>query len=319
MNLQYEIKVPGTDFVIKPDTIYTVLPKPDPNAPDGFKAHGTTKVIHPDVGVTIGAPYSSDMEVWDTGFYEYSPCLNGMSEKDIKNHLEITNKYLVEPIEKIRGKDILKHNVGNKFFDDYVITLGNKVSFNSNNPTERLSLYFAVLAKELAPKDNAGHPAFKQAAYMVVNRDVEINAKEQISIDNGRAIGEFYGLLKTDKPKLQKILKYLRISDTAIEDEGTFISIFNRFLDDKQDGYRNSKIFLENLDKFSTEAGEEELHLFQLIHDLYAKGEVKLIKSEYYIKDISLGNSIKHAAMYAVANPEVKKLIVELSTLDDED
>lgn len=319
MSTHFEIKVPGTDFIIKPDTIYTVLPKSDPNAPDGFKEHGTTKVIHPDVGTTIGAPYDSDMEVWDTGFYEFSPCLNGMPKEELAKHLEVTKAFLVDPIEKIKGRGILEHNVGNKFFDSYAITLANKVSFNSNNPTERLALYFAVLAKELAPKDNVGHPSFKQAAYQVVNREVEINAKEQITIDNGKAIGEFYSLLKSDRPKLQKILKYLRISDTAIEDEGTFITIFHRFLEDKQDGYRNSKIFLQHLDKFNTEAGEEELHLFQMIHDLYTAGQVKLIKSEYYLRDINLGNSIKHAAMLAAVSPEIKKIIVELTAQADEE
>jgi len=315
---KFEITVPGTDFVIKSDTIYTVLPKPDPSAPDGFREHGTTKIIHPDVGVTHGAPYDSDMEIWDTGFYPFSPCLKGMSEIDKAKHLKDTAEFIVKPVESIKGKDILLHNANNKFFDEFAITLANKVVFNTGNPIELLSLYFSILSKELCPKANVGNPMFKQASYMVVNRDTEISNKEQIEIDNARATGEFYTLLKSDKEKLTKIFKYLRIADTSIEDEQTFISIFNRFLRDKQDGYRNSKIFLEHLDKFSKEAGEEELHLFSMISNLYDKKEIELVKSEYYIKGINLGASLKHAAMTAAKLPEVKKLIVELSSSDEE-
>jgi hypothetical protein len=314
----FEITVPGTKFKILPNRIYTVLPKSDGSAPDGFKDHGTTKVLHPDVGVTMNPPFSIAMQVWDTGFFEFSPCLNGMTEEQKEAHLAVTKEHLVEPVERLRGEGYLKHNKDNANLDDLVIPLANKTSFNSNDPLQRLALYFAVLGKELCPKELEGSPLYRQAAYVVVNRENVIANKEQKGIDESRAMGEFYSLLKTDKSKLVKIFKYLGISSTSIEDENTFITVFNRFLQDREDGFRNSTIFLNSIAKFKTKEGLEELHLFQLISDLYTKGEIKIIRSEYHLKDIVLGSTIKHSSMFAVSNPEVKKMIVELSAQEED-
>lgn len=318
MKTDFEIKVPGTDFVIKSNTIYTVIPKPDPNAPDGFKEHGTTKLIHPDITNTVAAPFDVDMGVWDTGFYEYSPCLRGMTQDEKIAHVKNVQEHIVDKIEQIKGKGTLDHSAKNNFYDDFPITLYNKMAFNTADPAQLLMLYLAILGKELAPKELSGHPMFKKADYQVVNREREISNKQQIEIDKSRAIGEFYGLLKSDNKKLSILLNYLGISRTVIEDEDTFITVFTRFLEDKEDGYRNSSIFLKTLEKFSTKEGEEELYIFKSLNDLLDKGVLKVFKQEYFLGDHNLGNSIKHAAMYASAKPEIKKLILQMVAEDEE-
>lgn len=317
MKTNFEIKIPGMDFAIKSNTIYTVIPKPDPNAPDGFKEHGTTKLIHPEVTNTVAAPFDVDMGVWDTGFYEFSPCLRGLSKKEQEDHVKLVRKHIVEPVEKIKGDGTLDHSDKNTFFDDFPIALYNKVSFNTADPMQLLMLYLVILGKELAPKEVAGHPQFKKADYQVVNREKEISNKQQIEIDKGKAMGEFYTLLKSDKEKLSIVLTYLGVSTTSMQDEDTFMTVFQRFLNDKQDGYRNSKIFLDTLDKFSSKDGEEELYIYKSLNELYDKGELKVFKQEYYLREHNLGNSVKHAAMFVATKPELKKLVVELNA-DDE-
>lgn len=315
---QFEIKVPETNFVIKANTIYTVIPKPDPNAPDGFKEHGTTKILHPDVGDTVSAPFDGRMGVWDTGFYDFSPCLLGMDNTEKSKFIETVTKHIVTPVERIKGTGTLDHSAKNDFFDNFVITLYNKVSFNTADPLQLLGLYLAVLGKDLCPKEHVGHPAFKKAAYQVVNREKEISNKEQTGLDKTKAIGEFYSLLNSDKKKVSILLQYLGISNTLIQDNEVFIKVFNRFLEDKEDGYRNSKIFLDTLGKFSSKEGEEELYVFKSLNELYDKKILKSFKQEYFLKEYNLGNSIKHAAMYAVTKPEIKQLIMELNA-DEED
>lgn len=317
MNTDFEIKVPGMDFVIKSNTIYTVIPKPDPNAPDGYKEHGTTKLIHPDVTNTVSAPYDINMGVWDTGFYSLSPCLRGLSEKEKEAHVANVQEHIVDKIEQIKGKGALDHNSKNDFFDNFPITLYNKVTFNTAEPGQLLMLYLALLNREVAPKEYVGHPLFKKAAYQVVNREKEISNKQQIEIDKSIAIGEFYKLLKSDTEKLSIILRYLGISTTTIKDENTFMTVFTRFLEDKQDGYRNSSTFLNTLKKFTGDDGEEELYIYKSLNDLYDQGELKLFKQEFFLGEYNLGNSIKHAAMYVVNKPEIKKLIMEKTTEDE--
>lgn len=307
------IKVPGTNFEIKSNTIYTVRPKPDPSAPDGFKEHGTTKVIHPAIGDTITAPFDIDMGVWNTGFYPHSPCLRGMKDEEKSQFLSLVTQHIVTPVEEIKGKGTLRHNADNTFFDEFVVTLLNRMAFNTAEPLQLLGLYIAILGKQLAPSDEVSNPIFKYASFQVVNRDKEISSKEQSTIDSGKAMGEFYMLLKTDRDKLLTIFKYLNISSTLIQDDSTFITVFNRFLEDKEDGYRNGKIFLQHIDKFNTEAGEVELNAFQMLTELYNKKEVKIIKREYYLKNNNLGNSLKHAAAKVASDPELYKLVINLS------
>jgi hypothetical protein len=319
MKTDFEIKIPGMDFVIKSDTIYTVIPKPDPNAPDGFKEHGTTKLIHPDVTNTVAAPFDVDMGVWDTGFYELSPCLRGMDKKEQKAHVKLVTEHIVDPVERIKGEGTLHHSAKNTFYDDFPIALYNKVSFNTADPMQLLMLYLVILGKDLAPKELSGHPQFKKAAYQVVNREKEISNKQQIAIDKGRAIGEFYSLLKSDADKLGILLTYLGVSTTTMQDEDTFITVFQNYLNDKQDGYRNSKIFLDSLDKFSSKEGEEELYIYDSLNKLYDKGELKTFKQEFFLREHNLGNSIKHAAMFVATKPELKKLVVELNSDEELD
>jgi hypothetical protein len=181
--------------------------------------------------------------------------------------------------------------------------------FNTAEPLQLLMLYIAVLGNQLAPKEQVGNPAFKHAAFQVVNRDKEISNKEQSNIDNSKATGEFYMLLQNDKNKLLKIFRYMGISRTTIQDEDTFITVFNKFMNDKTDGYRNGKIFLEHVNKFKTEQGENELNVFDILSTLVDKGVVKIVRQEYYFNGTNLGNTLKNAA-YKVVNDE--KLHVEV-------
>ena len=106
-------------------------------------------------------------------------------------------------------------------------------------------------------------------------------------------------------------MNYLGISSTAIQDTDTFISVFDRFLNDKQDGYRNGNIFLEHIEKFGTEEGEKELNIYSMLNQLYKEGVVKVNKKEFYFKNTNIGNSLKHAAAKIVASPELHKELIE--------
>jgi len=312
----FEIKVPGTEFILKSNTLYTVIPKPDDDAPDGFREHGTTKVIHPDISNTVQCPFDIGLGVWDTGFYEGSPSLIEMDIAEEKKFIENITKNIVIPIERIRGKGCLRHDADNTFFDDFVITLFNKETFNTADPLQLLGLYLAILGFNLTPKEDAGHPKYRESAYMVVNRDKEISNKDQKTIDKTKSIGEFYKLLYADKKKLTLILKYLGISSSSINDEDTFLKIFNNFLEDREDGYRNGNIFLKTLEKFKGDK-EEELYIYETISNLVDSGEVKVFKNDFYFENTNLGASLKHAAAFVMVNDDIKVALTKAS-IDEE-
>jgi hypothetical protein len=260
------------------------------------------------VGDVVTAPFDISMGVWDTGFYEHSPCLRGMDKESVRKHITQTQKHIVAPVERLKGAGTLNHHENNKFFDTFVINLENKVIFNTAEPLQLLMLYLAVLGRQLAPKAEVGNPQFRPASFQVVNRDREVSNREQIDIDTSKATGEMYRLLFSDKDKLLKIFKYLGISRTAIQDENTFITVFNRYLQDKTDGYRNGKIFLDNMARFSTEEGENELNIYHMLNDLQSADVIKIVRQEYYLGDRNLGNTLKTAAQMVVRDDSLQRV-----------
>lgn len=311
---KFEFQVPGTEFSIKSNTIYKVISKIDPDAPDGFVKEKTTKIIHPDVTTSVGAPWDVAMEAWDTGFYPASKCLRGMGEEQKKAMIEVLTENIVKPVEAIKGKGKLNHTKDNDYFDSFRIPLGTTVVFNTNNPVERLQLYLGILGKNLAPKEYENHPNFKKAQFCVVNNEEAVSAREERNFENTEAIGLFYGLLHSDKKKLFGILDYLDIVNSDKTDEKTLTTAFTRYLEDKSpEGYQNSKIFITTYRKFETEKGGEELYLYQVIKELFRKNIIKTVRGVVYLDDINLGNSFKLAAETANKSPEISKQLIELS------
>ena len=311
---KFEFQVPGTEFSIKSNTIYKVTPKIDPDAPDGFVENKTTKVIHPDITTSVGAPYDVKMEAWDTGFYTSSPCLRGMSQEQKESLIKVLDENIVQKVEAIKGKDRLSHSNGNGFWDTFRIPLGTEIVFNTANPTELLQLYLAILGKNLAPKELENHPNFKKAQFCVVNNEAAVSAKQERDQEKLEANGLFYTLYHSDKDKLFKIMDYLNIVNSDKTDQSTLSSAFLAYLDDKSpSGYQNSKIFINTFNKFKSEAGENELYVYGILKELYGKGSVKLVRGEVYLDDQNLGNSFKLAAENAAQDSDIVKKLVQLS------
>lgn len=314
---KFEFQVPGTDFSIKANTIYKVTTKVDPEAPDGFVEHKTTKVIHPDVTTSVGAPYDVGMEAWNTGFYKSSPCLRGMSDEQKEAIIKVLTEHIVKPVEAIKGEGRLSHDKSNEFWDSFRIPLGTEIVFNTANPIELLQLYLAILGKNLAPKEMENHPNFKKAQFCVVNNEDAVSVKQERDLEKLEANGLFYTLYQSDKDKLFKLMDYLGIVSSDKTDMATLSSAFMAHLEDKSpSGYQNSKIFIDTFNKFSTERGEQELYLYGILKELYKKNIVRVVRGEVYLDDISLGNSFKLAAEAAAQDLEITKKLVELSQND---
>ncbi len=314
---KFEFQVPGTDFSIKANTIYKVTSKLDPEAPDGFVENKTTKVIHPDVTTSVGAPWDTAMEAWNTGFYKGSECLRGMSAEEKDSIIKVLTENIVRPVEAIKGAGRLTHEKDNEFWDTFRIPLGTEVVFNTANPVELLQLYLAILGKNLAPKSLENHPNFKKAQFCVVNNEDAVSAKEERDHERLKATGLFYTLYQSDKQKLFNIMDYLSIVNSDKTDEKTLSSAFTAYLEDKSPtGFQNSKIFVDTFNRFQGEAGEQELYVYGLLKSLYKKDIVKVVRGEVYLDDISLGNSFKLAAETASKLPETVKKLVELSQND---
>jgi hypothetical protein len=311
-NTKFEIPIPQTQFVLKSDRMYQIQPKMDASAPDGFKDAGTTKVISPDIGNTVHAPFNSEMKVWDTGFFKSSPILRGMKEEDKEMFIKLVNEHIVKPIEDLKGEGVLSHQENNEFLDNFGIELKAYRVINTAEPLQRLALYFAVLGKHLAPKEHQSNPLYSGAQYVIVNSEEAVNVKQEREMQKNEAIGLFYVLQKNDKDKMYDLLDYLNISNSKTTDKATLNSSFNRWLDDKTSGYQNSEIFIKTYNRFDSEEGEEELYMYKSLKKLHDNNIVKVQRGEVFLEGKSLGAGYKLAATHLMDNAEARKRVAEL-------
>lgn len=309
---KFEFTIPQTQFVMKSDSMYQVQPKMDASAPDGFKDAGTTKVISPDIGNTVHAPFNGEMKVWDTGFYKSSPILRGMKDEEKEEFVKQVQEHIVKPVEELKGEGVLSHQENNEFLDNFGIELKAYRVLNTADPLQRLALYFAVIGKELAPKEHQSNPIYSKAQYVVVNREEAVNVRQEREMKKNEAIGLFYVLQRNDQEKMHDMLEYLNISNSKTTDKATLNSSFNRWLEDKTSGYQNSDIFVKTYNKFDSEEGAEELYLYKNLKMLHDKNLIKMQRGELFLDGKSIGAGYKLAAAFLMENQEDKKKVASL-------
>jgi hypothetical protein len=311
-NTKFEIPIPQTQFVLMSDKMYQIQPKIDASAPDGFKDAGTTKVISPDIGNTVHAPFNGEMRVWDTGFFKSSPILRGMKDTEKDAYLKLVNEHIIKPVEDLKGEGVLGHQEDNPFLDDFGIELKAYRVINTAEPLQRLALYFAVLGKHLAPKEHQSNPLYSGAQYVIVNSEEAVNVRQEREMQKNDAIGLFYILKKNNKEKMYDLLEYLSITNSKTTDEATLNSAFNRWLEDKTSGYQNSDIFTKTYNKFDTEEGEEELYMYKNLKRLHDKNLIKMQRGEVFLEGKAIGAGYKLAASYLMTSSEDRMKVAEL-------
>lgn len=297
-------------FEIKPNTIYQVIPKPDEDAPDGFRKHRTTKVLSPRIGETVGCVKNATTNTWDTGFYEYSPCYKHLPleqrEEEVKNRV----KNIKEPVENLRGgTDRLSHT-NDEFWDEYSFELRDRVIFNTAEPEELLNLYMALLHRTLAPKEMASDTAFREAKYCVVNKEEVIDRKLTQELNYNKAIGSFWTMLSINKPKLINVLAYLGIHADENTTEASLNNAVTNFLKNPHSGDQNVEIFLKTFEMARTDEGYKEISLFKDLKDLAKKGVVTKEGGVYTIAGQPLGATFNIAAKVVAKDQKLQEAVI---------
>jgi len=244
MSDSFEIKVPGTDFTIRSKSIYQVVNKLDPDAPDGFKAHKTTKILDPNMTTVVYPKFNVGLDVWDLGFDKDSPCLRGMEKEQREKHLMLVQKHIVGPVERIKGKGYLNHrpkpvkevikDENHSGLDSHSIILGIDRFFDTSKPLDLLNLYLAILNKDLAPKELEYHQDYDSADFAIVNEKEKVDEKQRSDYKKNKAIAKMMGLYETDKDFIVRMLKYCGISVSKDSNEETVVTFFTRWLNSTQ-------------------------------------------------------------------------------------
>ena len=296
-------------FKVYNNRVYYVKDKVDYDAPSGFQKAGVTKLPHDGVtdSVTIRfkATDSQGKEgVWDTGFYAASPIFRNMSTAQAEVIAKSNRKNVADPYiqhTSIRG-DSLSHASSNDWWDGKIIRLYSGRTFSTAKPDERFELYCALLADKLTPEGQQGNTKFKSSSYLVIDIAQNKKRRDEIADMEFEAIGNFMGLLKTDKPGLLKLLDYVGLTVSESVTESTLRTMFKDFIGNSES---KMKLYLRMAEEFSEEEGRAKVDIYQALKRRYPnKGVTKSRTGEFLYDGVEIGGDLKTAAQNIASRSE---------------
>lgn len=305
------------DFELKKDTLYEIKEKLDTSAPDGFKEYNTTKVLSDTIVDTFpGAVFDRERGIWDTGLYPTSSSFMRAIQVDNRAEaLKAIKESIIKPIEAEKGIDVLDQNSKNNlFWDSFRIDLQRGKIFDTSKAEDLLKLYLLLIHRRVTPKHMESHPEFKQpiSMYCIVDKESSVSIEAEKEMRQAKASALFYNLLSTNRQGLVRVLDYLGISASDSTEDAVLYTIFGNFIKSKEDKYQNDKIFIETVEKYQTEDGEEEIFIHSKLKELYLKGKVKNKKGEIWIDDVFLESGWKNASRKVKEDKELKQIFTGL-------
>jgi hypothetical protein len=312
-------------FEVKPNTVYTIGDKKDGDAPDGFVKLGVTKL--PSIGIDETFqprfirrdPNNPESGVWDTGFYDYSPCYDGLEHAAKSATVKALTKNLLEPYRAATGQPEAFELTNKEFFDKLMFRVYSGKTFNTSDPVQAIELYFSLLSYQVAPKGSEGDSKYRMAAYTIFDNKKKVKDKNETSIAVFGAIGVFTKLYENDREKVLTILRWVGINTPQEVDKETLIGIFHEYV---KDSYDKAKVFLNACEEADTEIGLNKFNIYKRLKEIANKGN-KISKSPngiyFYDGDIEIGPDLKSASENIAKNKDLNRVKKELLLLDDEE
>jgi len=305
---------------IMSDTMYIVADKIDYSAPSGFQEAGVTKLPSDGVGHTFHAPYKRTSKfdgVWNTGFYELSPCYQGVSRDKVKIIVKNLMANVVMPYRAAIGKADALNEHNHDFFDKYNWTVQVGDIYRTENPLDVVALYMALIQREVMPKAKKGDSAFAETPYVVVDVSEKTKKSEEKANKEFEAIGMFEILYKQERARLDLILYYIGgATFTADTSQAAYRSLFKNYLAALP---TNIEMFMGFVEKTDKEKGLAELNIYKKLKVRHIN-DPKIRKTAagmIYYDQTELGSSLKNAAEAVAKDPSMSEIKKEILFEED--
>lgn len=298
------------DFKVYRNRSYVVKNKPDMDAPKAFRDHNTSKVLG--IEDSFQMPYvvsdkGSGRGIWDTGFYENSPCYGHLDASTRKTKVAALRKNVLEPYRMYIPDDSVTMEQTGNFWDEYNVKVSSGEIFETSNPEAVLSLYTALRARKVTPKGKEGEPEYLNSYYVIVDMQQNTKASEEKTDNEFEAISTFAELLSTDKNKMRALLQWLGLNVSESISDSTAKDMFKQKVISN-----NSKVseFIRISTEASTAEGYDKFQLYQKLKKQLEKAGTKVTKvnGKIYFEAEELGEDLKSAA----GNVAEKKLFADI-------
>ena len=310
-------------FTVRANSTYVIKNKPDLTAPTGFQKEGSTKLPSDNVSESFQCRYvrraNSKDGVWDTGFFEYSPCYEGKESLEVKEIIKNLTKNLVKPYCLAIGDDeAISHKDDSKWINRNFIVYAEQV-LNTIDPIDRMALYFALRAYQVTPKGEEGNPIYRDSSYVIVDTTKNLKLKDERASTKFKAMGVFYALLENDKPKLFAILKYLDLNFSTSTPDETLMGMFDEWLNTGE-GHNRMGDFNRVYEEADSDAGYDKLQVYTTLKNTWKKNGSKITRTpqgKFFYMDTEIGADLKQAAENISKSNSLIHVKKELLLTDD--
>jgi hypothetical protein len=317
-NLIFEVD----GFKVFKDSIYVVRDKEDLSAPSGFISVGVTKLPSDGVGESFQCKYvqkTAKTGVWDTGFHSYSPCYQGVPKEIVEDKVRRLQSNVVEPYRQAIGSENALNHSDDEFWSSLNFHIYTGQVFNTDSPEDVLTLYFALLTKQLTPKGLEGDSRYNNSSYVCLDITEDVKKKDEKASKKFRAVGVFENLLNTDKPRLVEMLNYLNLVVSPEIEPDAFRGVFDQYLSSGE-GFKNVDTFLILIEETNDEIGRAKISLYIKLKEAYSRNNkvTKNTNGIYFYENTEIGPDLKAAASNIAKTADLKDIKREL-LLEDED
>lgn len=312
-----EFKVGGVTITM--GNKYILDHMPDPNS----KVQ-TKKFPFKGSGVTDCVNFDNQKNIFDTGFYDSSFCLQSYSEAEKEEFVPIYVKQVKEPYEKFVNEN-LDHSSKNEFWEKYKYEAYVNKEFDTSRPDEMFEL-FQVIIQGLACDKNEKNPFYRQnAQFTISNPQVTKNKKKENSKTKIKAIEKLTILAEGDKDKLDLILNYVRGESTNKVDKDDLKVIYYEVINDPKTGLDFAERFIDACEDYETDTGKDKMEYFHAVNELVKLRKIKKDRRGYVTESGAyLGNTLQDIAKFCIMkdssqskaieelieeNPKVRRLI----------
>jgi hypothetical protein len=259
-------------FEVKANSIYKVKDKPDGDAPTGFQELGVTKLPSAGVDESFQVPFhqlgNNGGGIWNTGFNEHSPCYYDMDPVVVTAQVKALNANLLKPYRAATGNQEAFKEGNEDFFKRTNFQVYSGQVFNTNNVIDLMTLYFALRAHQVAPEGRQGDSKYREASYIIVDKNKDVKEKDRRKSLKFSAIGTFTSLYQNDRERLYAILGWSGLPVSESVDQMTLVSMFDEFIEGKPD---RAEFFLNTEKDSNTKIGLEKILIYRKLKDTISK------------------------------------------------
>jgi len=307
-----KIKIGNT--IIEKGKKYILDHKFDGSAPDGLKKIEATRLPFEKNTIVDCINYDENQNMYDTGFYPQSPCLQYYTNAEKEELVPVYIKEVKKPFEALKNVDLSAHET-NEFLKHYRYELYVNKEFDTNKPIEMYELFNALLQGYVCNKDEK-NPFYRNNAQFNISNPQDVKNKSREKTKKRRqAFEKFVVMADSNRDKLDLVLEYIGRDNPSKVDVEDLKDDYSIIINDQKTGMDFVERFLEASVKYDSEAGKEEMEFFAGAKRLQKASKIKKDKRGFVTAtgEQFLGSSLQDIAKFCMNKDSVQyKTIIEL-------